>query len=170
MPTVLIIPTTTVTKAALMISWKMTTVRYFEVKSITHAKNHSQMHHLCMFSKTGSAEYKANHKLMFIKTNLHLLNFYFLGINIQFHLSQVRSDVLVVVELNSIQLPLSLDALPHIISYLDRLYNVMDTIHRCCYENNTSECGYCLGPKIIRAITGQITDRIRSNCFYHPYH
>ncbi|KAL4211047.1 hypothetical protein AB4K20DRAFT_1895118 [Rhizopus microsporus] len=39
----------------------MTTVGYFEMKSMKHAKNHRKMHHLYMFSKTGSAEYKANH-------------------------------------------------------------------------------------------------------------
>jgi hypothetical protein len=86
------------------------TVGYFEVKSITHAKNHRKMHRLCMFSKTGLAEYKAKNmfqvmavgKLTIIKTNLCLLNFYFLGTNIQFHLSHIRGDVLVVVELDSI--------------------------------------------------------------------
>lgn len=79
----------------------MTTVGYFEMKSMKHAKNHRKMHHLYMFSKTGSAEYKANHmfqvatvgKFTVIKTNLHLLNFYFLNTNIQFHLGQVRGDV-----------------------------------------------------------------------------
>ncbi|CEG75829.1 hypothetical protein RMATCC62417_10809 [Rhizopus microsporus] len=117
-------------------------VGYFEVKPITYAKNHRKiyidLHRLCMFSKTGSAEYKTKHMFQFMAV----------GTNIQFHLSQVRGGVLVVIELDSIRLPLSLNELPQIIPYLDRLCNVVDTIYRCCYENNTgdvpNEFGYCL--------------------------
>ncbi|KAL4207760.1 hypothetical protein CU097_007428 [Rhizopus azygosporus] len=161
-------------------------VGYFEVKPIAYAKNHRKvnidLHHLCVFSKTGSAVYKARHmfqimavgKSTIIRIYLGLLSFYFLGTNIQFHLSQVRGDVLIVVELDSFRLPLSLDELPQMIPYLDRLYNVVDTIYRCCYENNTvdvlSEFGYCLEPKVVKAITEKTTDRTRSNCFHHPYH
>ncbi|KAG1627874.1 hypothetical protein G6F45_007332 [Rhizopus arrhizus] len=120
-------------------------VGYFEVKPITYAKNHRKvnidLHRLCVFSKTGSAVCKAKHMFQIMAV----------GTNIQLHLSQVRGDVLIVVELDSIRLPLSLDELPQMIPYLDRLYNVMDTIYRCCYENNTvdvlSEFGYCLEPK-----------------------
>ncbi|EIE79275.1 hypothetical protein RO3G_03980 [Rhizopus delemar RA 99-880] len=76
------------------------------------------------------------------------------GTNIQLHLSQVRGDVLIVVELDSIRLPLSLDELPQMIPYLDRLYNVVGTIYRCCYENNTadvlSEFVYYLEPKVLQ--------------------
>ncbi|KAG0735202.1 hypothetical protein G6F35_008151 [Rhizopus arrhizus] len=143
-------------------------VGYFEVKPISHAKNHRKinidLHRLCVFSKTGSAAYKAKHMFQIMAV----------GTNIQFHLSQVRGDVLIVIELDSIRLPLSLDELPQMIPYLDRLYNVVDTIYRCCYENNTadvlSEFGNCLEPKVIKAITEKTTDRTRTNCFYHPYH
>ncbi|ORE10392.1 hypothetical protein BCV72DRAFT_333042 [Rhizopus microsporus var. microsporus] len=83
-------------------------VECFEVKPITYAKNHRKinidLHRLCMFSKTGSAEYKARHMLQVMAVST----------NIQFHLSQVRSDVLVVVELDSTRLPLSLNELPQI--------------------------------------------------------
>ncbi|KAG1454699.1 hypothetical protein G6F55_007468 [Rhizopus delemar] len=120
-------------------------VRYFEVKPITYAKNHRKVnidfHRLCVFSKTGSAVYKAKHMFQIMAV----------GTNIQLHLSQVRGDVLIVVELDSIRLPLSLDELPQMIPYLDRLYNVVGTIYRCCYENNTadvlSEFVYYLEPK-----------------------
>lgn len=161
-------------------------VGYFEVKPITYSKNHRKvninLHHLCVFSKIGSAVYKARHmfqimaagKSTIIRIYLGLLSFYFLGTNIQFHLSQVRGDVLIVVELDSIRVPLSLDELPQMIPYLDCLYNVVDIIYRCCYENNTvdmlSEFGYCLEPNIIKAITEKTTDRARSNCYHHSYH
>ncbi|KAG1052839.1 hypothetical protein G6F43_005042 [Rhizopus delemar] len=119
-------------------------VVYFEVEPITCGKNHRKVnidfHRLCVFSKTGSAV-KAKHMLQIMAV----------GTNIQLHLSQVRGDVLIVVELDSIRLPLSLDELPQMIPYLDHLYNVVGTIYRCCYENNTadvlSEFGYYLEPK-----------------------
>lgn len=143
-------------------------VGYFEAKPITYAKNHRKvnidLHRLCVFSKMSSAVYKAKHMFQIMAV----------GTNIQLHLTQVRGNVLIVVELDSIRLPLSLDELPQMIPYLNRLYNVVDTIYRCCYENNTadvlSKFGYYFQPKVIKAITEKTTDRTRNNCFYRPYH
>ena len=104
-----------------------------------------------------------------------LLSFYLLETNIQFHWSQMKDNVLIVTELDNIRLSLSLDELPQMIPYLDRLYdNAMDAIHRCTYEANTavvpSEFGNCQQPKVIKAITEKSIDRNRINDFYHPYH
>lgn len=75
-------------------------VGYFEVEPITCAKNHRKvnidLHRLCVFSKTGSAVYKAKHmfqimavgKSTIIKTYLGLLSFYFLGTTSNFILAK----------------------------------------------------------------------------------
>lgn len=81
---------------------------------------------------------------------------------------------MIISELDNIRFPLSLDELPQFIPYLDCLYNVVNTIHRCCYTNATvnisSAFNSILELKVINAIMEKSSDRTRHNCFYHPYH
>ncbi|KAI7867763.1 uncharacterized protein EV154DRAFT_402776, partial [Mucor mucedo] len=90
--------------------------------------------------------------------------------NVKFYLSEPVSNVLAMVELDTIRLPLSLDELPQIVAYLDHLYNVMEAIFNCCYnESNVSDnCDFdvSLEPRVIKAITERSVDRTCVTCFY----
>lgn len=80
-------------------------------------------------------------------------------------------------ELNSLRLPISLDELPQLVPYFDRLYNIVETIYNNCYSKDnmstttdTDSNNGTLEPKILKAITEKTVDRTRYNCFYHPSH
>lgn len=100
--------------------------------------------------------------------------FIFLGTNVQFNISEAMDDILMVLELDFIRFPLSLDELPQLVPYLDRLYNVVEVIHHLCYANNTFTISNSFKPaldaKVIKAIMEKSTDRTRENPFYHPHH
>ncbi|GAA5804506.1 hypothetical protein HPULCUR_010004 [Helicostylum pulchrum] len=142
-------------------------IGYFEVKPIKHSKNHKKinidLHRLCTFAKIGTATYKSKYMFQVMAV----------GTNVQFHISEAIGDILIVSELDSIRLPLSLDELPQLIPYLDRLYNVVEAIHRLCYPCHAMQVNNSFGqvvkPKVIKAIMEKSTDRIRENPFYHPY-
>ncbi|KAI7895757.1 uncharacterized protein EV154DRAFT_393701, partial [Mucor mucedo] len=53
-----------------------------------------------------------------------------LGTNVQFYISKAIFDVLVICELDSIRLPLSLAELPQFVPYPGRLYNTVEVFHR----------------------------------------
>lgn len=94
---------------------------------------------MCIFSKAGAAKYHLKHmfqimaisKFTIIKITLCILKlfFIFLGTNVQINISEAMDDILVVLELDCIRFPLSLDELPQLVPYLDRLYNVIQAIH-----------------------------------------
>lgn len=100
--------------------------------------------------------------------------FIFLGTNVQFNISEAMDDILMVLELNFIRFPLSLDELPQLVPYLDRLYNIVEMIHHLCYTSNTFIISNSFKPaldaKVIKAIMEKSTDRTRENPFYHPHH
>lgn len=78
------------------------------------------------------------------------------------------------IELDSFRVPISHDELPQLVPYMQRLYNVVDTIYANCYytKENTSSAKFAsntLEPKVLKAITEKTVDRSRYNCFYHPY-
>ncbi|KAI7879855.1 uncharacterized protein EV154DRAFT_606349 [Mucor mucedo] len=143
-------------------------IGFIEVKPIDKAKNHREinvdLHRLGIFSKEGTTQYKLKHTFAVMA----------IGTNVKFYLSEPVGNVLAMVELDTIRLPLSLDELPQFVPYLDRLYNVMEAIFNCCYnESNVSEnCdfGVSLEPRVIKAITERSVDRTRVNCFYSYYH
>ena len=54
--------------------------------------------------------------------------FIFLGTNVQFNISEAMDDILMVLELDCIRFPLSLDELPQLEPYLDQLYNAVEVI------------------------------------------
>ncbi|KAI7895762.1 uncharacterized protein EV154DRAFT_412738 [Mucor mucedo] len=146
----------------------LTATGYLEVKPIKHSKNHRKvnidLHRLCTFAKTGTSKFRSRYMFQVMAV----------GTNVQFHISEAIGDVLVVCELDSIRLPLSLDELPQLIPYLGRLYNVVEVVHRLCYTtescNISPNFGYTLEPKVIKAIMEKTVDRTRDNPFYHPYH
>ncbi|CAO3674084.1 unnamed protein product [Rhizopus stolonifer] len=96
------------------------------------------------------------------------------GTNVQFNISEAMDDILMVLELDCIRFPLSLDELPQLVPYLDRLYNVVEVIHHLCYTSNTFTISNSFKPaldaKVIKAIMGKSTDRTHENPFYHPLH
>jgi hypothetical protein len=164
-------------------------IGYIEVKSIKHVKNHKKinlnLHRLCIFSKAGAAKYNLKHmfqimavgKFTIIKITLCILKlflFIFLGANVQFNISEAMGDILMVLELDCIRFPLSLDELPQLVPYLDRFYNVVEVIHYLCYTSNTFTISNSFKPaldaKVIKAIMEKSTDRTRENPFYHPHH
>ncbi|KAG1392259.1 hypothetical protein G6F60_012157 [Rhizopus arrhizus] len=97
-------------------------IGYIEVKPIKHVKNHKKinldLHRLCTFSKAGAAKY--NLKYMF--------QIMAVGTNVQFNISEAMDDILMVLELDCIRFPLSLDELPQLEPYLDQLYNAVEVI------------------------------------------
>lgn len=100
--------------------------------------------------------------------------FILLGTNVQVNISEAMDDTLMVLELDCIRFPLSLDELPQLVPYLDRLYSVVEVIHRLCYTSNTFTISNSFKPaldaKVIKAIMEKSTDRTRENPFYHPHH
>ncbi|KAG0733731.1 hypothetical protein G6F57_008764 [Rhizopus arrhizus] len=50
------------------------------------------------------------------------------GTNVQFNISEAMDDILMVLELDCIRFPLSLDELPQLEPYLDQLYNAVEVI------------------------------------------
>ncbi|CEI86111.1 hypothetical protein RMCBS344292_00556 [Rhizopus microsporus] len=143
-------------------------IGYIEVKSIKHVKNHKKinldLHRLCTFSKAGAAKYNLKHMFQIMAV----------GTNVQFNISEAMDDILMVLELDCIRFPLSLDELPQLVPYLDRLYNVVEVIHHLCYTSNTFTISNSFKPaldaKVIKAIMEKSTDRTRENPFYHPHH
>ncbi|KAG1444498.1 hypothetical protein G6F56_010273 [Rhizopus delemar] len=143
-------------------------IGYIEVKPLKHVKNHKKinlgLHRLCTFSKAGAAKYNLK----------HIFQIMAVGTNVQFNISEAMDDILMVLELDCIRFPLSLDELPQLVPYLDRLYNVVEVIHRLCYTSNTFIIGNSFKPaldaKVIKAIMEKSTDRNRENPFYHPRH
>lgn len=80
-------------------------------------------------------------------------------------------------ELNTLRLPISLDELPQLVPYFDRLYNILETIYNNCYSKDNistttaaNSNNGTLEPKILKAITEKTVDRMRYNCFHHPSH
>lgn len=80
-------------------------------------------------------------------------------------------------ELDNLRIPMSIDELPRLVPYFDRLYNILEAIYINCYsKDNVStttdadSSNGTLEPKIIKAITAKTADRDRYNCFYHPCH
>lgn len=80
-------------------------------------------------------------------------------------------------ELNNLRLPISLDELPQLVPYFDRLYNIVETIYYNCYSKDNMSAtieidsnNRTLEPKVLKAITEKTVDRTRYNCFYHPSH
>lgn len=105
-------------------------IGYFEVKPIKHTKNHRKinmdLHRLCTFLKAGTINFNRKHMFQIMAV----------GTNIQFNISEAMEDILMVAELDCIRFPLSLDELPQLVPYLDRLYHVVDVIHKLCYTSN----------------------------------
>ncbi|KAG1085988.1 hypothetical protein G6F42_021172 [Rhizopus arrhizus] len=58
------------------------------------------------------------------------------GTSVQVNISEAMDDILMVLELDCIRFPLSLDELPQLVPYLGRSYNVVEVIHRLCYTSN----------------------------------
>ncbi|KAI7889083.1 uncharacterized protein EV154DRAFT_553364 [Mucor mucedo] len=143
-------------------------IGYIEVKPIKHSKNHSKinvdLHRLCTFSKSGTINF--NRK--------HIYQIMAVGTNIQFNVSEAMKDILMVTELDCIRFPLSLDELPQLIPYLDRLYHVVDVIYKLRYTSNAFRFEESFKPalyaKVIKAITEKSVDRNRGNPFYRPRH
>lgn len=84
-------------------------------------------------------------------------------------------DILMILELDCIRFPLSLNELPQLIPCLDRLDNVVEVIYRLCYTSNaftvSSSFKPALDAEVIKAmITEKSTNRTRENPFYHPHH
>ncbi|KAG1561764.1 hypothetical protein G6F49_001500 [Rhizopus delemar] len=104
------------------------TIGYLEVKPIDKAKDHKKinrdLYRLGVFSKAATTKYKLKHTFQVMAV----------GTNLQFHISELKSNVLTMVELDHFRLPLSMDELPQLIPYLHRLYNVVATIYSCCYK------------------------------------
>lgn len=169
-------------------------ISFIKVKPIDKSKDHRKinldLHRLGIFAKEVTTEYKLKHTFEIMAIGKFVINkigktciqpldilnpdHISLGTNIKFYLSQPASNVLIMVELDSVHLPLSLDELSQFLPYLDRLYNVMEAIFNCCYsESNICEkCdfGASLEPRVVKAITERSVDRTRDNCFYYPYH
>ncbi|KAI7893955.1 uncharacterized protein EV154DRAFT_415960 [Mucor mucedo] len=143
-------------------------IGYFEVKPIKDSKNHRKinmdLHRLCTFSKAGTKNYNRKHMFQIMAV----------GTNIQFNISEAREDILMVAELDCIRFPLSLDELPQLVPYLDRLYHVVDVIHKLGYTSNAFQVDEsfkpALDPKVIKAIMEKSVDRNRENSFYRPRH
>lgn len=79
------------------------------------------------------------------------------------------------VELDTIRLPLSLDEMLQFIPYFNRLYNVVEAIYDCCYNDESNiirncDLGVSLEPQVIKAITERSVDRTGVNCFSSFYH
>ncbi|CAO3650433.1 unnamed protein product [Mucor hiemalis] len=97
----------------------------FEVKPVMHSKHHRKINMdlhrlLCTFSKAGTINYNRKHMFQIMAV----------GTNILFNISEAMEDILMVAELDCIRFPLSLDELPQLVPYLDRLYHVIDVIHQ----------------------------------------
>ncbi|KAI8878570.1 hypothetical protein K501DRAFT_304696 [Backusella circina FSU 941] len=144
------------------------TIDYLEVKPIDKAKDHNKintdLYRLGVFSKAATTKYKLK----------HIFQVMAVGTNLQFHISELKGNVLTMVELDHFRLPLSMDELPQLIPYLHRLYNVVATTYSCCYKqkklNGDMPSGSSLEPRVIKAITVKTSDRTRKNYLYHPYH
>ncbi|KAL7316186.1 hypothetical protein PS15m_005322 [Mucor circinelloides] len=95
------------------------------------------------------------------------------GTNVQVNISEAMDDILMVLELDCIRFPLSLDELPQLVPYLDRLYNVVEVTHYLCYTSNafiiSNSFKLALDAKVIKAIMEKSADRTRKNPFYHPH-
>jgi len=116
-------------------------------------------------------------KFAIIKITLCILKlfiFIFLGTSVQVNISEAMDDILMVLELDCIRFPLSLDELPQLVPYLGRSYNVVEVIHRLCYTSNAFIINNSFKPaldaKVIKAIMEKSADRTRKNPFYHPHH
>ncbi|KAI9476531.1 MAG: hypothetical protein EXX96DRAFT_596547 [Benjaminiella poitrasii] len=147
------------------------TIGYVEVKTIDYATNHYKinvdLHRLGIFGKTALSRYSLNKTFQVMA----------IGTNLQFYICQNVDGVCIMTELNSLRLPISLDELPQLVPYFDRLYNIVETIYNNCYSKDnmltttdTDGNNGTLEPKILKAITEKTVDRMRYNCFYHPYH
>ncbi|KAI9469035.1 MAG: hypothetical protein EXX96DRAFT_492372, partial [Benjaminiella poitrasii] len=81
------------------------------------------------------------------------------------------NDILSIDKFNYICLHLSIDEFPQFILYLDRLYNVAETIYKCCYNHLQKlfvrGFGSTFAFRIIKAITERSTDGARRKCFYY---
>ncbi|ORE22306.1 hypothetical protein BCV71DRAFT_270460, partial [Rhizopus microsporus] len=75
---------------------------------------------------------------------------------------------------NHKKINLDLHRLYTFVPYLERLYNVVETIHHLYYTSNTFTISNSFKPaldaKVIKAIMEKSTDRTRENPFYHPHH
>ncbi|KAI9363183.1 hypothetical protein BD770DRAFT_380964 [Pilaira anomala] len=67
------------------------------------------LHRLCIFSKAGTINFKRK----------HIFQIMAVGTNIQFNISEAMEDILMVVELDCILFPLSLDELSQLVPYLE---------------------------------------------------
>ncbi|CAO3638451.1 unnamed protein product [Mucor hiemalis] len=95
------------------------------------------------------------------------------GTNLQFYVCQYVEGVCMMTELDSFRVPMSHDELPQLVPYMQRLYNVVNTIYVNCYTKETTSsakfASNTLEPKVLKAITEKTVDRSRYKYFYHPY-
>ncbi|KAG1069126.1 hypothetical protein G6F41_006274 [Rhizopus arrhizus] len=144
------------------------TIGYLEVKPIGRTKDHKKinmdLYRLGVFSKAATTKYKLK----------HIFQVMAVGTNLQFHINELKGNVLTMVELDHFRLPLSMDELLQLIAYLHRLYNVVATIYSCCYKqkklNGDMPSDSSLEPRVLKAITVKTSDRTRKNYLYYPYH
>lgn len=164
-------PSTTNNRPDGCIENNRTTIGYVEVKTINNTNNHNKinidLHRLGIFGKTALSTYNLSKSFQVMA----------IGTNLQFYICQNVDGVCFMTELHSLRLPVSLDELPQLVPYFDRLYNIVETIYKNCYskDNMSSTTGAnddsgTLDPKSLKAITEKTIDRTRYNCFYHPYH
>ncbi|CAO0800310.1 unnamed protein product [Mucor circinelloides] len=97
------------------------------------------------------------------------------GTDLQFHISEAKGSMMTMVELDHFRLPLSMDELPQLIPYLHRLYNVVEVIYICCYQQEKLKhddvpSGSALEPRVIHALAVKSSDRTCKNYMYHFYH
>ncbi|KAI9356670.1 hypothetical protein BD770DRAFT_420321 [Pilaira anomala] len=143
-----------------------------ELKPIDYSTNHHKinidLHRLGIFGKTSLYKYSLNRNFQVMA----------IGTNLQFYTCQNVDGVCIMTELNSLRLPISLDELPQLDLYFDRLYEkIVETIYNNCYTQDnmstttdTNSNNGTLEPKVLKAITEKTVDRTRYNCFYHPSH
>ncbi|KAI9476345.1 MAG: hypothetical protein EXX96DRAFT_596465 [Benjaminiella poitrasii] len=110
-----------------------------------------------------------------VKYNVkHMFQIMAVGTNVQFNISEAIDDILMFLELDCIRFPLSLDKLPQLVPYLNRLYNVVEVIHHLCYTSNIFTISNSFKPaldaKIIKAIMEKSTDRTCEYPFYYSHH
>lgn len=97
------------------------------MKSATnHRKINTDLYRLGIFGKTALSQYNLNKSFQVMAT----------GTNVKFYICQNVESVCLMTELNSLRIPTSIDELPQLIPYFDRLCNVLEAIYSNCYSRS----------------------------------
>ncbi|CEG68054.1 hypothetical protein RMATCC62417_04386 [Rhizopus microsporus] len=144
-------------------------VCFAEVKTLADRTNHYKLnldlYRLGIFSKDAIDVNNLN----------SVLAIQAVGSYLTFYLTQLKNDGLyLMVELDHLRFPMSLNELPQLIGYVDRLYDILNVFEEFCMlpavkERPSSKKRETMKLSILSPLIEKTIDRSRANCFQYHY-